>query len=272
MSFGGLVLNSVTRQQLESLGGDLPGSLLLTGLSGVGLGTIAEAIARGAAHGAAIQRVSDEKGAITIAVIRELYVLTRSKMDQKRVFILDNADTMGNDAQNAFLKLLEEPNDMIHFILTAHDKSALLPTVLSRVQTVEVKNITSSESKALLASQATLAPEKVAQLLFIASGLPAELMRLVHDEALQRRRIDSAQKAKQFLMGNQFERLVIVSSISSKDSALDVIDMSLRMLKVQLSQQQAVLTLQRIDALLMAREKIVANGNVRTQLLRIASV
>ncbi len=52
---------------------------------------------------------------------------------QGKVFILCNADNFNSQSQNALLKIIEEPPKNVKFILTARNKNALLPTVLSRV-------------------------------------------------------------------------------------------------------------------------------------------
>jgi hypothetical protein len=51
---------------------------------------------------------------------------------QRKVYIIRHADTMNDKAQNAFLKLLEEPPESSSFILEAEDPAGLLPTVRSR--------------------------------------------------------------------------------------------------------------------------------------------
>ncbi len=51
-----------------------------------------------------------------------------------RVAIIENADKMTAQAQNALLKALEEPSPGIIFFLLATDSSQILPTVISRVR------------------------------------------------------------------------------------------------------------------------------------------
>lgn len=51
---------------------------------------------------------------------------------EKKVYVLRQADTMNLNAQNAFLKLLEEPPQSAAFILAAASPELLLPTVRSR--------------------------------------------------------------------------------------------------------------------------------------------
>ena len=51
---------------------------------------------------------------------------------QTKVYILDRADNMTEQAQNALLKVLEEPPAHVMFLLTCTAASSLLPTVRSR--------------------------------------------------------------------------------------------------------------------------------------------
>ena len=80
----------------------------------------------------------DSKNTIAIEQIRELYTQTRTGM--KMTVIIKEADTMGIEAQNAFLKLLEEPPQNTYFILTVSSAEKLLPTIRSRAQKVTLHN------------------------------------------------------------------------------------------------------------------------------------
>jgi DNA polymerase-3 subunit delta' len=69
-------------------------------------------------------KVDDSK-----AVIKEAYIA-----EEKSKYIIILAQTYRIEAQNALLKLLEEPPRNIIFILIARSKTALLPTIRSRMQ------------------------------------------------------------------------------------------------------------------------------------------
>lgn len=56
----------------------------------------------------------------------------------RKVYILEEADKMNEEAQNAFLKLLEEPPSFVVFLLCAENASLLLPTVRSRCAAVQL--------------------------------------------------------------------------------------------------------------------------------------
>ena len=76
----------------------------------------------------------DGKKNITVAQIRELRLeaYVKPHMADRRVFVIDKADSMNEQAQNALLKVLEEPPGDIIFILIAESAAALLDTIISR--------------------------------------------------------------------------------------------------------------------------------------------
>ncbi len=61
--------------------------------------------------------------------------------DSKKVFIVQ-MDSATSEAQNALLKLLEEPADYIHFFLIVPTAHTLLPTVRSRLSVIETADET----------------------------------------------------------------------------------------------------------------------------------
>ena len=74
-------------------------------------------------------------GVDTVRAIRSAaYILPNES--QRKVIILKNAQDMNVNAQNALLKILEEPPSHCIFILTVVNRTQLLPTILSRVTPV----------------------------------------------------------------------------------------------------------------------------------------
>ena len=95
----------------------------------------------------------DKPRAFKVDFVREIrnnaYIIPNEA--DKKVFILENAHTMGNEGQNAILKILEEPPTYVNFIMLCSSKSGFLPTVLSRatVFTIgEAKNDDDAENRA----------------------------------------------------------------------------------------------------------------------------
>jgi DNA polymerase-3 subunit delta' len=54
----------------------------------------------------------------------------------RRVFVIEGAERMNDQAANRLLKTLEEPPPWVHLLLIAQDRDAVLPTVASRCQPV----------------------------------------------------------------------------------------------------------------------------------------
>ena len=77
--------------------------------------------------------VLDEKKNIDINQIRELIInLNKSSFNNKKRFVLiDNIELLNLNSINALLKILEEPNENINFILINNNKR-VLPTLKSR--------------------------------------------------------------------------------------------------------------------------------------------
>jgi DNA polymerase-3 subunit delta' len=55
---------------------------------------------------------------------------------ERRVFVIEAADAMADESQNALLKTLEEPAPYVHLLLITSEPAALLETVRSRCQPV----------------------------------------------------------------------------------------------------------------------------------------
>ncbi len=61
--------------------------------------------------------------------------LNNQKLSTKR-FVVISVDQFGFEAQNAFLKNLEEPAEGTHILILVSDEKKLLPTILSRSQVI----------------------------------------------------------------------------------------------------------------------------------------
>lgn len=81
----------------------------------------------------------DETNKISIDMIRDFTAGAAVVDTDNRFFVVLNAEMMNTNAQNAFLKNLEEPKPHHYFILVTPTPSALLPTVLSRAQVFYLK-------------------------------------------------------------------------------------------------------------------------------------
>jgi len=64
---------------------------------------------------------------------------------RRRVFVIEGADTMNDQAANKLLKTLEEPPPFAHLVLLTDRPSNILPTIASRCQLVRFEAATPAE-------------------------------------------------------------------------------------------------------------------------------
>ena len=85
----------------------------------------------------------DKDKKVGIEHIREIGAFITLKMPGnaaiRRIVIIDDADKLQAPAQNALLKMLEEPPADTLFLLTSSYSHKLLPTVLSRLRRIAIK-------------------------------------------------------------------------------------------------------------------------------------
>lgn len=100
-----------------------------------------------------IVRVGDDGKDISVAQVRALRAdaYIRPNEAERKVYILENAQTMNASAQNAMLKLLEDGPAYAVFFLLAENGSALLPTVRSRCETLELAPVSPAQAEEWLA-------------------------------------------------------------------------------------------------------------------------
>jgi DNA polymerase-3 subunit delta' len=89
----------------------------------------------------------------------------------KRVFVVEAAEAMRDESQNALLKTLEEPPGFVHLILLSSEGEGLLETVASRCQTIDFAPLPADVLEAQLADLGLdAAPDEIAAAARLAAG------------------------------------------------------------------------------------------------------
>jgi len=117
----------------------------------------------------------------------------------KRVFVVEAAEAMRDESQNALLKTLEEPPEFVHLILLSSDGEGLLETVASRCQTVEFAPLPAEVLERELAADGASPDEATAAARLAAGDL--ERARLLLSEPGRKLRADVERCATAALEG-----------------------------------------------------------------------
>ncbi len=121
-------------------------------------------------------------GQITIGQVRNLVseVSLLAMEGGARVVVMEGAQRMNDDAQNAFLKTLEEPPAGLTMILCADEEDRLLPTVRSRAARLRLGPLGSREIEELLVERGDADAATAAHLARLAGGRPGRAVALAN--------------------------------------------------------------------------------------------
>lgn len=156
----------------------------------------------------------------------------------RRIAIIDHADILSASAQSALLKTLEEPPSDSVIILTINSESAVLPTVLSRLQSLRLCPPARLDMYDYFADfkQSNADFDKI---LMLGDGLPGRIKLLLSGEGDQDWREDM-DLARQIISSSTFVRLGLIDTVA-KDSgrALNIARLIITIAGVGLNQSAA---------------------------------
>lgn len=96
--------------------------------------------------------IEPEGGKIKIEQIREMQrkVVEKPVISDKKVYIINDSETMTQEAQNCLLKTLEEPPEYITIILICSNEDNMLSTIKSRCTRIHFDNLEINQVKKYL--------------------------------------------------------------------------------------------------------------------------
>lgn len=266
-----LVVHPKTKQQLDRLATHASHAVLLTGPKGIGKATLAAFIAEQlldipkgslAKYPHVIFIRSQERKAIGIEQIRELEHFTSLKIPGSkpiaRIALIEDAQAMTLEAQNALLKTLEEPPSDTVLILTTAHPHALLPTIRSRVQSVAVTKPARADIEKFFSGLGSEQDRK--QALAISGGLPG-LMTVLLSKDTEHPLTEAVAVSRELLQAPVFERLLRVDELSKrKEFCQDVCFVLMQMAHTALSTATPATRWQTVlSAAYEAQEQLIAN-------------
>ena len=144
----------------------------------------------GIAHDIGTVGLPDDRTTIGVDAVRELkYDVSKGPIELPlKVYIMENADKMTAQAQNAFLLTLEDPPPYVMFLLLCEHPEDLLETVRSRAPILRTEPLDAKSISEFLASnEATLnlmksAPDEFAEIIMAADGSIGQALELSKPE------------------------------------------------------------------------------------------
>lgn len=166
-------------------------------------------------YGKVIQ--SQDGKAIGIEEIRELEHFLSLKVPGNskinRFILFENAHLLTGEAQNSVLKTLEEPPLGSLIVLTAEHEQALLPTIRSRTQTVNISPPT-ADTVGSHFMELGYAESDVKKAAVMSGGLPGLMATLLSEE--EHELTIATGYARQILSKSIYERLLMVDELSKQ--------------------------------------------------------
>ncbi|MEX1995351.1 MAG: hypothetical protein WD887_01070, partial [Candidatus Saccharimonadales bacterium] len=156
----------------------------------------------------------EDKQEIPIDKIRQTIRATRLKMPEgkHRVIFIEQAESLSTEAQNALLKILEEPPTQTTFILTVPSVDKVLSTITSRVRSLTVHPVNLEISTGHYRKQYPANQVETAWRLSQGSaGLLQALLLQDRDHPLK----SAVDEAKKLLGQSTYERLLTFEKIGS---------------------------------------------------------
>ena len=135
-----------------------------------------------------------------------------------KVFIIDGAEFLSNEAANCLLKTLEEPEGKVIFmLLTTNDK--LLPaTVVSRCQRLQLRPLATSEVEAALNSGWGVEPQKANLPARLCHGCLGWAISAATDNDLLQQRAERIGKLLNIISADYEERFAYVAQLAAQFS------------------------------------------------------
>jgi DNA polymerase III delta prime subunit len=125
---------------------------------------------------------------IGIDAAREVktFLWQKPNTSARRTLIIDNAELLTIEAQNALLKITEEPPTSSLLIFITSDIESILPTIVSRLPKIYFGAVAHVEIERWLVESEHLTKAKATTLAKRSLGKPGIAWRILHDEAFQK--------------------------------------------------------------------------------------
>jgi DNA polymerase-3 subunit delta' len=134
-----------------------------------------------------------------------------------RVAIFDQFETATIEAQNALLKTLEEPPDYVVLIVLASDPDLLLPTIVSRCQSIALRPLTTAQVRDALITSWTVEAERANLLAHLSGGRLGWAVTAANDQSILEARTKALDDLLVLLKSDRVKRFAYAEELTRKD-------------------------------------------------------
>lgn len=169
--------------------------------------------------------VSPEEKEIKISQIRDLIwkLSLKPYSAPLKIAIIDEAQKMTGEAQNCFLKTLEEPKDKTLIILITEHPDSLLPTILSRCEMIKFYAVSKKEIEDYLKEKDLDSP-KIKEILDVSLGLPGRAIEIFLNPQRLEEQKRGIEELNKFLNKDLSCRFQYAKDLSEENNLKEVLD------------------------------------------------
>lgn len=210
----------------------------------------------------------DGEGIAQIREIRNFLSLkTTGEQKIRRVVVVENADALGADAQNALLKTLEEPPEDTVILLTTSQKGRVLSTISSRTSLLKILPLTEE----ICLSVSGYSEEELKKAYTLSGGWAGLFFALLKS-GNEHELISAISEAKQFLSKTTYQRLNVVDSISKNREEISQLLIGLEMCLHAMLRNSKTASLKSVHQKLtiVSNARLALNHSVNSKLLLCA--
>ncbi len=170
-----------------------------------------------------IEHIIPEEGKKTIGVevVRKMIsgIYVRPYIAERKVIIINNFELAMPQAQNAVLKVLEEPPEYVLFLLTVSSEKDMLDTVKSRCVLLKMQPYSKAEICRALSERAKLSPAEIEFAAAYSGGNIGKAFKIVENENFAGLRQEAVDALTELTDNSNIMPLV---NITGKDRSSDI--------------------------------------------------
>ena len=204
-----------------------------------------------------------KSGAVKVAAIRALRAdaYIRPNEAERKIYIIDHAETMRAEAQNALLKIFEEPPAYAVIILLTSSLPAILPTLRSRAVTLSVRPLTTEETFSALQRLTKKRGPELLEAAERSGGRISYALELLTDKRTK----EAAVLAEEFRAALPGELYTLLTFAPRAAGNRDLFEAFLSQLYQQMAKEAGLTNLSAVhimEKIVEIRQKLEENGNL----------